>query len=101
VTLANGLIKNLYANGATSITSIAFSPENKAEVEQQARDLAFQDAKEQATKMAKSVGKRLGRIISIADDQAEVEGTVSSAQGADGTSNIEISKQVSVVYEIW
>lgn len=105
------LIKTLYTNGAITINNISFLPDKQEDVTQDARKAALKDAREQAGKIAKAAGKRVGRIVTITDDLSEVSGTVSSQeQGGDVVSTdfaaaapekIEVSKVVSVTYEIW
>jgi len=101
VSRVNNLIKNLYAAGATSISSISFIPNDKDQVEADARKLAIANAKVEGQKIAKSMGKRLGRIQSLSDDQTEASSTVSTSQGTVGTETIDITKSMSVVYEVW
>lgn len=110
-TKTSELIKTLYTNGAVTINNISFLPDQQEDVTQEARKAALKDAREQAGKIAKAAGKRVGRIVTITDDLNEVSGTVSSQeQGGDVVSadfaaaapeKIEVSKVVSVTYEIW
>lgn len=106
------LIKNLYTKGAVTIANVSFLPAEQADVTQEARRLALKDAREQAKKIAKAAGKRVGRIVTITDDLSEVSGTVASQQSgasdmpmldflAQAPEKIEVSKVVSVTYEIW
>lgn len=106
------LIKNLYTKGAVTITNVTFLPVEQTDVTQEARRLALQDAKEQAKRIARAAGKRVGRIVTITDDLNEAAGTVSSREelGADGNPSdfigqapdkIEVTKVVSVTYELW
>jgi len=95
VSQLGSLIKSLYQNGATTISNVSFTSADKDETDQEARLLAVKDAKEKARMIAKSAGKRLGRLISITDDNVAPASSVST-----GT-NIDIVKQVSVIYEIW
>lgn len=101
VSKTNELIKTLYSKGASSISSVSFLPADKDKTEQDARKLAFANAKIEADKIAKAMGKRVGRVLSFADDQAEASSTVSSSGGTFGTESIDIAKTVSVSYEIW
>lgn len=106
------LIKTLYTKGAVTIANVSFLPAEQEDVTQEARRLALKDAKEQAKKIAKAAGKRVGRIVTITDDLSEVSGTVASQQSgasdmpmldflAQAPEKIEVSKVVSVTYEIW
>lgn len=101
VSRTNELIKTLYAKGASSISSVSFTPADKDQIEQDARKLAIENAKQEAKKIAKTMGKRIGRMVSYADDQADASSTISSSQGSFGTESIDITKAVSVIYEIW
>ena len=95
------LVKALYASGATSISNITFLPENEDEIEKEARKLALRNARQEGRKIAASMGRILGRIKTVADDQAEVSSTISSSQESVGRGEMDITKSVSVVYELW
>ena len=101
VSRTNELIKTLYAKGASSVSSVSFVPADKDQIEQDARKLAIENAKEEAKKIAKTMGKRVGRLVSYTDDQTDASSTISSSQGSFGTESIDITKAVSVIYEIW
>lgn len=105
------LIKTLYNKGATTVSNISFQPANQEDVTQDARREAISDARAQAKKIAQAAGKRVGRIVTITDDFSQAAGTIASReQGGDVLPNdflaaapdkIEVSKVVSVTYEIW
>jgi uncharacterized protein YggE len=106
------LIKSLYTKGAITITNVNFLPTEQEDVTQEARRLALQDAREQAKLIAKAAGKRIGRIVTITDDLNQASGTISSKENMEPNSmpsdfvaaapdKIEVSKVVSVTYEIW
>jgi uncharacterized protein YggE len=97
----NDLVKTLYTSGATSISNITFLPENEDEIEKEVRKLALKNARQEGRKIAASMGRILGRIKTVADDQAEVSSTISSSQESVGSGEMDISKSVSVVYELW
>lgn len=101
VSKTNELIKTLYDKGASSISNVSFVPAEKDKIEQESRKLAIANAKQEADKIAKATGKRVGRMISFADDQTDSSSVISSSQGSFGTENIDIIKAVSVIYEIW
>jgi len=101
ISKTNDLIRNLYNSGATSVSNISFIPANKDIVEQEVRKLAIDNAKSEAQKITKLLGKRVGRIASIGDDQSEVGSSVGSGQNIVGADKVDITKTVSVVYEIW
>jgi uncharacterized protein YggE len=105
------LIKSLYTKGAVTISNISFLPAEQEDVTQEARRAALKDARAQGKKIAQAAGKRLGRIVTITDDLSQVSGTVSSKEAggdfvtsdflAAAPEKIEVSKVVSVTYEIW
>ncbi len=105
VTQVNSLVKTLYQSGATSVTNVKFSASDQTATEQQARVLAVKDAKEKALKIAKAAGKRVGRLVSISDDNTVALSSVGTASVGTGTQislgQIEIVKRVQVVYEVW
>jgi uncharacterized protein YggE len=102
VSEANGLVKLLYQSGATSVSNVQFSNQDQTGVEQQARVMAVKDSKAKATKIAASAGKKLGRLVSISDDNSSAASSVGTASnGAGSLSEIEIIKRVQVVYEMW
>jgi len=69
--------------------------------QKEVRKLAIKNAREEGRKIASSMGRILGRIITLADDQAEASSTISSGEGSVGSGEMDISKSVSVVYELW
>ena len=72
-------------------------------MEKQALDLAIKDAKEKGQQIAKSSGKRLGKIISITtQDSQTAEKSIGEASDKDvaAPSKIEIVKNASVIYEL-
>lgn len=106
------LIKSLYTKGAITITNVNFLPTEQEDATQEARRLALQDAREQAKLIAKAAGKRVGRVVTITDDLNQASGTISSKENmaqnampsdfvAAVPDKIEVSKVVSVTYEIW
>ena len=102
VSQANGLVKLLYQSGATSVSNVQFSAQDQSSVEQQARVLAVKDSRAKATKIAASAGKKLGRLVSISDDNATGASSVGTSSSGNGSlSEIEIVKRVQVVYEMW
>lgn len=101
VAKVNDLIKALYATGATSISNITFLPENEESTQKEVRKLAIKNAREEGRKIASSMGRILGRITTLADDQAEASSTISSGEESVGSGKMDISKSVSVVYELW
>ena len=94
----DSLIDKLYSNGATTISNVTFKSDDIQTVETQLRQKVFQDAKDKAARIAKSSGKRLGKLISITDDGASNTSSIKDMQSGGGL--ISISKSISVVYQI-
>lgn len=109
------IIKGFYASGATTVSGVSFIPENQDKVVQDARKAAIKDAKKQARNIARASGKIVGRIVSIGDDLSRGNSTVST-DGASETgtdlsaqvnyvggvpTEIDVSKSMTVTYEIW
>ncbi len=101
-TQASELIKSLYLDGATTVSSVSFSSADQKKTDQEARVEAVKDAKERANNIARAAGKNLGRLVSISDDNMESTSTVGQ-KGENNSSlgKIDITKRVSAVYEIW
>lgn len=94
----DSIIDKLYSNGATTVSNVTFKSDDIQNVETQLRKKVFQDAKDKASRIAKSSGKRLGKIISITDDGTSNTSSIKDVQSGDGL--ISISKSVSVVYQL-
>ena len=61
-----GTILNLVTNnGANSINGVYFDLSNKASAQEQARQMAIEEAKKQAEQIASLTGVKLGKLISI------------------------------------
>ena len=95
----DSLIKKLYANGATTISNVTFESNDIKNVEEKLRNDVYADAKEKATRIAKSAGKHLGKVVSITDDDTSITSTIEDVNNTDKTINI--SKSASVIYKIW
>ena len=93
------LIKKLYQNGATTVSNITFESENIKNVEEKIRQDVYADALKKAKLIAKSANKHLGRVISITDDNTSSTSTIEDLKTNNGSINI--SKSVSVIYQIW
>lgn len=98
----NELIKTLYRDGATSVSNVSFTASNEETTALEARKLAVEDAKTQARSIAKTAGKRVGRIVSLTDDNLPSTSAVTNVNDqSQNFSNVTVSKLVSVSYEIW
>jgi hypothetical protein len=94
----DSLIEKLYSNGATTVSNVTFKSDDIKNVETQLRQKVFNDAKDKALRIAKSSGKRLGKIVSITDDGTSNTSSIKDMQSNDGL--ISISKSISVVYQL-
>jgi hypothetical protein len=61
---AGKVLSGIGTSGASDVSGLTFSVDKQKEVERQARDKAIADAREQAESLARSLGVRLGRIVS-------------------------------------
>lgn len=96
------LVKSLYKNGASTVSSLSYEPADKYTVDSAARKMAVAEAKRNAQSVAKSAGKMLGRIVSVVDDDTlSSGGSVSDVTNKKELEAMIVSKKVNVVYEIW
>lgn len=104
-TKINEIVKTLYSEGATTVGSVSFIPEQADAIDDAARLDATQNAQKKAESLAKSMKKKLGRVVSVTEDNQVASSAVgsSTAQKSNTTllNTIDITKRVSVVYEIW
>jgi uncharacterized protein YggE len=106
ISKASDLIHELYRFGASTISDVTFTGTDKDKTEQDARKAAVKDAGKQARAIAKAAGKRVGKIISITDDNAGATSTIGKSSDTKAVNysllgEIEVTKRVSLVYEIW
>ena len=96
------LVKSLYRNGVSTVSSLSYEPADKYGVDSAARKIAVADANKNAQSVAKSAGKMLGRIVSVVDDDTlSSGGSVSDVTSKKELEAMIVSKKVNVVYEIW
>ncbi len=95
----DNLIKKFYTYGATTVSNITFESENIKNVEEKLRQDVYADALKKAKLIAKSANKRLGRVLSITDDNTNITSTIEDLKTNNGSINI--SKSASVIYKIW
>jgi uncharacterized protein YggE len=93
------LIKKLYEGGVTNVSNVTFESKDIKNVEEKLRKEVYVDANDKAKRIAKSAGKRLGRVISIVDDDTSITSTIEDMTSNGGLINI--SKSASVIYKIW
>lgn len=106
----DGIINNLYSQGAAIVSQPVLTVGNIAELERQAYNMAIKDAKKKAGSVALSNLKLFRKIVLIQESQTQPSSTVTTK--ADTASQIEnnispddglikISKVVSVSYKLW
>ncbi len=104
----DNLVIQLYAAGAQSLSNIVFTTENSKDLEKEAVNLAIQEAKVRAKELAKSTGKKLGRMVSVSTAEAGEAGALSGDAkiGSFGgvissfPTQIEIARQASIIFEL-
>jgi len=112
LSIVGDIISGLSSRGINQITSVSFdvTDEEKEELLNNARTKAFDDARDQAEDMAKSVGVRVGRVVSFSESGAGnrsvfLESKAYDMSVGEGSPSIEpgsqdINVNVSVTYEI-
>jgi uncharacterized protein YggE len=95
------LIRFLYATGANTVSGVTFLPQDSELAEKQVWEAAINNAKSKASNIASSMGKKLGKLISITDDGGALGGTVSDNTTTDSNFNtVRIEKKITAVYEV-
>lgn len=85
--------------GANEIHGVSFSIDDPSKFREQARTKAIEDAKEQAEKLAKNLGIRLGKVVNIVEYQPsspipfEAKSMALDAYGGGGGPSIEPGTQ--------
>jgi len=98
--------------GATDIGSLSFVIDNDAAVKEQAKELAIKDARDQAQKLEKALGVKLGRIVNFSENTYPIYyGGVGNIEMKAASSSItpptiqtgqnQITSNVSITYSIW
>lgn len=96
------LIKTLYQNGATNISNVTFGSSQEEALVKQARAKAIEDGKERAGQIAKASGKRLGKLVSIGDDDQGANSSISNTNGNQSNfQQVSLTKTMTLTYEIW
>lgn len=70
---AGELVSGVVQNGATSVSQVSFTVDDNKEALQQARIEALDDAKQQAERLAKAGGFRLGKIVTFYEQGGPME----------------------------
>ena len=68
ISVAGEILSGIGEFGATDVSGLNFIVDNEDEINDQARDLAIQDARTQAKVLAKSLGVRLVKIVNFSEN---------------------------------
>ena len=90
--VTESLIKDLYDGGATTVSNVDFGLKEGSAVEADARNKALEKSKDRAGKVAEAMGKKLGGLLSVVEDEGF------SISGDEN--QIEVSKGLTVIYEV-
>jgi len=63
------ILSGVGQRGASSVSQLSFSVGDRIRLENEAREKAIRQAKEKALSIAKAAGFRLGRLVSVSDNQ--------------------------------
>lgn len=112
--LLNKILDGAVNNGANQIDGVNLTVENPSDLQNQARKLAIDDAKKKAQELASEAGLSLGKVVSIAESNANYPGPIMygapMAVGMGGTGKSvapdiqtgsqDITETMSVTYEV-
>jgi len=91
--LISKVIEEATKNGANQIYGSQFSVENPEKFREQARNKAIENAKEQAQKLANTLGIRLGRVVNIVESSPSspyYPVAMKAMEGRGGVSEVDI-----------
>ena len=97
------ILNTLFTSQFSNVSGVSFALRDPKSTETELTDLAVKDAKDKAASLAKSSGKRLGRLLSVTvSDPGGAEKTigVSSENDVSAPQEIEIRKTATLVYEL-
>jgi len=101
------LVNVLYTSGVRSISNIVFTTQNSEILEKEVVAQAIENAKARVKEVAKSTGKRVGRMVTIQTTEVGAAGALTgktqsqeSGQFMTSPSQIEIVRQASIVFEL-
>lgn len=102
--------------GANQVNGVTFDVDDKTDIQKQSRDKAIADAKEKAQALAKSLGMKLGKVVSFSEDSGayptpimynsydkamNVAGQSAAAPSPSVESgSLDVSKTVSITFEL-
>lgn len=93
-------IAQLYLLKNLSVTNVILTTNNSRDLEDRAISQAITDGTTRAQKMALASGKKLGKLVSVTGQQTQVVGTLSTQAGNSGLGQFELTRTVSLVYEL-
>jgi len=111
----NKILDGAVNNGANEVNGVNLTVENPSDLQNQARKLAIDDAKQKAQELAAEAGLSLGKVVSISESNGGYPGpipyAVNSAMGLGGapsksiapniqTGSQDITETMSVVFEV-
>ena len=103
----DNLVNKLYSSGIYSLSNIVFTTQNSENLEKEVIDLAVKNGQARAKELARSMGKRVGRMVTIQTTEVGAAGAlVGKTQSQGGgqmmtsPSQIEIVRQASIVFEL-
>jgi len=102
------LVGKLYSQGAYSVSNILFTVDDSSSLEKQAVEKAIENGQKRAEEIALSLGKKVTRIVSLVSSEVGEAGAISgvknqkevAGQSFGFPSQIEISRQASIVFEL-
>lgn len=107
---AGEILKKVVSTGINQVNSFYFGVENDEEIKEQARQIAIEDAKKKAEKLASQIGIKLGKITGFSENSGgypvPMYGSYKEASGmGGGTPNVqagenEIIVNVTLTYKI-
>ncbi len=93
-------IAKLYELKNLSVANVILTTNNSRDLEDQAITQAVIDGSTRAQKMAQASGKKLGKLVSVTGQQTQAVGTLTTQAGNSGLGQFELTRTVSLVYEL-
>lgn len=92
----SALLGQLYLKDVT-LAQVRYLPKDAAAVEKEVREMAVQNARERAQQMAQASNARLGKVITVAENNAQA-GTSILVQGT--APSVQLRSTVTVIFEL-
>ena len=101
--------------GANQVNGVTFDVDDKTDIQKQSRDKAIADAKEKAQALAKSLGMKLGKVVSFSEDSGSyptpimynsydkvmaVGQSAATPSPSVESGSLDVSKTVSITFEL-